>query len=351
VPDQLTLRTPQGSCPLLITALPETSVDYLVGWLSERRAHLARALVDFGAVLFRGMSVRSAAQFRTVVEAFSTPLDYIGGISPRRPVAEKVYESTYVPADHMIFPHNELCHVATPPDYLWFFCVTPSSAGGETPLFPSRRVLDAMSADTKSRLLESDLRYSYQYWSPSRPIPAGSPVKTWPEAFGTSRQANVDRMCRDLGLSSRWEADGGLHITSTKAAVTTHPVTGDRVWFNQILLRNGWRLQRTAAVEKLREDDATSQCSYADGSSIATEDVAEIWRAMRAAGSRFQWHKGDILLVDNLSCGHGRMPYWGNRELLCILTERAPGAGRAYSASNTKSSAFISACSGAGGLQ
>jgi alpha-ketoglutarate-dependent taurine dioxygenase len=33
----------------------------------------------------------------------------------------------------------------------------------------------------------------------------------------------------------------------------------------------------------------------------------------------FRWEKGDLLLVDNLRFGHGRLPFRGERKILAAL--------------------------------
>ena len=57
---------------------------------------------------------------------------------------EKIYESTPYPPDQMILFHNESSHLPQLADEDQFFhCVIPAKAGGCTPVFDYREVLEA----------------------------------------------------------------------------------------------------------------------------------------------------------------------------------------------------------------
>ena len=47
------------------------------------------------------------------------------------------------------------------------------------------------------------------------------------------RRGRVEEFLGDSGADWEWRPDGSLQVTQLRPAITTHPVTGDEVWFNQ----------------------------------------------------------------------------------------------------------------------
>ena len=147
-PYRLDLWTAEDDLPLVIRpGSADASVDALVEWIASQRTRLDAELLRYGAFLpFRGFAVGGAADFRKVVEAASEPIEYIGGISPRRKLADKVYEATYFPAHIKIKAHNEMANLNRWPARICFCCPTPPSAGGETPIADGRKILPVASS-------------------------------------------------------------------------------------------------------------------------------------------------------------------------------------------------------------
>jgi len=51
--------------------------------------------------------------------------------------------------------------------------------------------------------------------------------------------ADVERFCAENDLTCEWLGNGQLRTKQVNAAAMTHPVTGERVWFNQAHLFHG----------------------------------------------------------------------------------------------------------------
>ena len=64
-------------------------------------------------------------------------------------------------------------------------------------------------------------------------------MKGWHSVFQTQDKAKVEEELRGSGQDFSWKGDD-LHITSQQTAVETHPVTGQKIWFNHILVRFIW---------------------------------------------------------------------------------------------------------------
>ena len=59
-------------------------------------------------------------------------------------------------------------------------------------------------------------------------------LKGWKSVFNTADRSVVEEECRKNCLDYQWKKNGGLRLVNTETAVERHPVTGDKVWFNQL---------------------------------------------------------------------------------------------------------------------
>ena len=131
--------------------------------------------------------------------------------------------------------------------------------------------------------------------------------------------------------------NGGAQLSNPGQAVRVHPVTGERVFFNQIATFHhsmsaeffyiGRPLMACAvrAYEFLLDHTPRGTLPYpfgitfGDGEPIPRAQVMEIRQAIWAETVMFFWQQGDLLLIDNFKVGHGRMPYRGERRILAAL--------------------------------
>ena len=65
---------------------------------------------------------------------------------------------------------------------------------------------------------------------------------SYAEAFGTENKGEIETYCKANNIEIEWLSDGGLKTTQHRQAVVSHPVTGERCWFNQIAFLNEWTL-------------------------------------------------------------------------------------------------------------
>ena len=103
-----------------------------------------------------------------------------------------------------------------------------------------------------------------------------------------------------------------------------HPVTGDRVFFNQAHLFHLSNLEASLArsiVSLFGEDRIPRNASHGDGSPFDLADLEQIRHAFRACAITFPWQRGDVLLVDNMRFAHGRNPFEGERKVVVSLLD------------------------------
>ena len=56
--------------------------------------------------------------------------------------------------------------------------------------------------------------------------------------FDVDKKEDVEEECRNTLQDFTWKKNGGLRLVNKRDAFENHPVTGDRVWFNHLQVRN-----------------------------------------------------------------------------------------------------------------
>ena len=304
-----------GSLPLLIE--PKSSQVHLIEWAKSNRADLERLLVECGGILFRGFAMNETEQFEQLIEALSSNLlDYTYRSTPREIVSGKIYSSTEYPAHQTIPLHNENSYTQNWPMKIWFFSCICATSGGETPIADSRRVYERIPADVRKRFERNGVMYVRNYGS-GFDLP-------WPEVFQTNDRAQVEEFCADAGIQFEWSSEDRLHTRQVCQAVAKHPVTGEKVWFNQAHLFHVSRLQeelREAMLTIFAEEDLPRNVYFGDGTAIHAEDLDTISAAYEQEKVVFPWQAGDLLLLDNMLAAHGRNPFTGKRQVVVGMAE------------------------------
>jgi len=294
----------------------QASFDALLAWVNEARSWIENRLLRHGALLLRGFSVQTPAEFERLCAALEPQLlDYAGGDSPRTAITAKVYTSTEYPAHLEIPLHNELSYRHHWPRKLFFFCLQPPDEGGETSLADSRRLLAAIDPVVKGRFIDKQVAYTQN-------LHAGWGLgKSWQDTFETDDRSAVENHCRATGTEFRW-TEQGLWTRTVCPAVIRHPNSGEPVWFNQAHLWHVSSRGRKYQDDMLRAfgaDALPSNACYGDGTPIDNNDLDAIRRACRKTEVMFPWRKGDVLLVDNVLAAHGRKPFKGERRILVAI--------------------------------
>ncbi|RST18333.1 TauD/TfdA family dioxygenase [Streptomyces sp. WAC05374] len=303
-------------------------------WVAANRDRIDELAHRAGAVLFRQFGVAGPDDFRAVMDALSPQvLAYGERSSPRSKVSDGVYTSTEYPADQPILLHNEQSYTAKWPTRIVFFCERAATSGGRTPLADSRRVLARLRPATVAKFEQLGVRYVRNYL-PGISLP-------WQEAFQTERRADVDAYCAGADITAEWVDDDHLRTAQVRPAVRTHPVTGERTWFNHALFFHVTSLPEevsTGLREVLDEEDLPYNTYYGDGSRIEDDVLAELRAAYEAETTAFDWQPGDVLLVENMLVAHAREPFEGPRRILTAMSD-AVSAGAVVSGAAAGSAA------------
>jgi len=299
-----------GGMPLLLNV--DTGGRRLLEWAAEEAEAIEQVVQQNGALLLRGLPVHSSKQFGDVLSLLfgGELLDYAYRSTPRTELRGKVYTATEYHADQAIPQHNENAYANSWAMRIGFLCLLPSEQGGARPIGDSRRVYQLIPAEIRERFERHGVMYVRNYSDVDLP---------WQEVFQTEDKDEVERYCAANGIRCEWRPDNGLRTVQVNPASAVHPVTGEKVWFNQAHLFHVSSLQpevRSSLVAALGEDELPRNTFYGDGSPIEEEVLDQIRAVYDRTTLAFPWQQGDLLLLDNMLFTHGRQPYVGERKVL-----------------------------------
>lgn len=309
-----------SSLPLVIE--PRVPGLGLAEWLPSASVFLSQALLQSGALLFRGFRVETIAEFERAAVSLTGELFGEYGDLPKENAGEAVYHSTPYPPDKHILFHNEASHTDRWPMKQWFYCQTPARQGGETPIVDCRRLHAALLPEERETFARKRLCYV-------RNFVEGLDV-SWQDFFKTSDRAEVERYCGAAGITCSWRADGGLRATQVCDAILRHPRSREWVFFNQIQLHHVSSLDpeiRAALRVLFEEDELPRNVTYGDGSPIADSLVQRLTEQCREHAVAAPWQTHDVLLVDNMLVAHARNPFIGPRKIVVAMGDMMTRTG------------------------
>jgi alpha-ketoglutarate-dependent taurine dioxygenase len=289
----------------------------LARWAREYRTQIDELLTIHAAILFRGFNVHSIEGFEASAAALTDGLmDYQFRASPRLQLSQRVYSSTEYPASERIFPHCEHAYSRVVPLKLLFCCRMPAASDGETPLGSCRKLTKRLRNSTVDRFTEHGVMYVRNYGDGF-----GLP---WEVVFQSNDRAHVEAYCREMGIVCEWKTNGRLRTRHVAPALNRHPRTGEMLWFNHATFFHVTTLSRelqTALRRSFSEIDLPNNTFYGDGTPIEDEVLDELRESYLAGLRIFQWRRGDLLLIDNMLCCHGRNSFAGKRSIIVGMAE------------------------------
>lgn len=309
-----------NSLPLVLQSIVE-GIN-LVTWVGSNQELISKNLLKHGAILFRNFQVRDVAEFEKFIQTVSGDLlEYRDRSSPRSLIQGNIYTSTDYPANQTIFLHSENSYAATWPLKIFFYCVTPAIEGGETPIADTRKLYQRIDSKIRDRFIEKGVMYVRNFGDGF-----GLP---WQTVFQTTNPGEVETFCRHNGIEFEWKEGNAsglrLRTRQIRQAVTTHPQTGEQVWFNHAVFFHISTLEqniRKSLLAEFQEEDLPHNTYYGDGSPIEKTVLDEIRAVYQQETIIFPWQAGDILMLDNMLAAHGRMPFVGQRKVVVGMAEQ-----------------------------
>lgn len=289
-------------------------------WISENIDFVNKLYHENGILLFRGFSSeKSKKDFAEVVEIISEgkALNYAEPSTPRTKVKDHIYTSTEYPKEQSIAQHNEHSYSRFWPKKLFFYCERPSETGGSTPIADSRSIYKMIPNELIQKFESKDGVMYIRNFSDEMDI-------RWEDFFETSDRDKVKKYCDEKNIKFEWKGDNKLKISQSCQAVLEIPETNEKVWFNQAHLFHYSNLGEEISdylIEVYGKDDLPRNSSYGDGTEIELEDFRTIRKAFEKCLFKFNWEKGDLLMINNILFSHGRDSYTGERMLLVSMSE------------------------------
>ena len=338
--------------PLLVTPKKYTSNFCLRAFMEANREWIDKAILKYGAVLFRGFDINSAKEVEADVRAFEPNLsNEYRGTSPRiaQKGSEYVFSAAEVPSHFPIAQHLEMSFLPAPPRRLFFSALQAPTGnkGGETALTDFRKVYRDIPAKLRDKLASKKIRYTRKHkekgFKPPFVTTDITSLKGWSDLFDTHNKTEVEEICRRENLPVRWEGRNRDTFVSeyNDEPFQLHPDTKEPVWFNhaQVFHWSTFPAELLSAFRRTRDvrfllRSVSAFClsfltyavlrrrmalhvSYGDGRPISFREMGQIRKAIHRNMVFNQWQKGDLLMIDNFSTSHGREPtYSRNRKIV-----------------------------------
>ena len=298
--------------PLVIEAT-DADLD-AVAWATSQRDFIEQHLRTHAGILFRNFGLTTPQEFEAFAEAIQPGLYGNYGDLPKKEGGRNTYRSTPYPERQMILYHNESSHLERWPRKQLFFCEFPSPVGGATPIVDCREMLRQLPSDVVEEFERKGLLYVRTF---TRNLDV-----SWRDFFKTDSKEEVEARLKEAGIEWQWLGDDELQTRTRCPAVVTHPVTGGRVFFNQVQLHHVSCLEPDVKEDLLGmvgQERLPRNVYFGDGSVISDEMMKVVGEAYEACAVRFDWRRGDVVMVDNMLAAHARDPYEGPRKIVVAM--------------------------------
>jgi len=270
-------------------------------WVNDNKDKVKPFLAENGALLIRGFNNVEENDFGTVLtELFGGELiDYEFRSTPRTKLKNKVYTASEYHHTEWIPQHNENAYSNVWPSRIGLLCKVKAEKMGNTPISDSRVAYNEIPAEIREEFERKNVMYVRNYSDIDLP---------WEEVFNTDQKEKVESYCKSNNIKAEW-TDEGLRTTQINKASLVHPVTKDKLWFNQAHLFHVSNLDeelRESLVEILGEENLPRNTYYGDGTPIDVEVLDIIRNVYENTKVSFDWQENDLLLLDNMLYTHGR---------------------------------------------
>ncbi|WP_448724800.1 non-ribosomal peptide synthase/polyketide synthase [Pseudomonas farris] len=286
----------------------------VIEWINHNRPLIEQKLAEHAGILFRGFELDGIQGFEAFAEAIQPGLYGQYGDLPKKEGGKNTYRSTPYPERKMILFHNESSHQDRWPRKQMFYCEQAAPVGGATPVVDCRLMYEKLPADLREKFENKGLLYVRTF--------TDKLDVSWQHFFKTEDRAEVEARCRAGGIEWRWFDNDELQTRTPGPAIIRHPITGEKSFFNQVQLHHIYWLEpdvREDLLSMFGLERMPRHVYYGDGSPIEDEVMQRIGELYEECAVRFDWQKGDAILLDNMLVAHARDPFEGPRKIVVAM--------------------------------
>ncbi|MCF6402535.1 TauD/TfdA family dioxygenase [Chitinophaga filiformis] len=309
----------EDKLPVFLKFEEQVSTDFFADWYHEKRELMESTLLRNGAIHVRGINIDSIDAFSGLMKRLHpASSSFLDGNSSRSKHTSNVYNASEYDAASIIRLHTEFSYSNLWPAHIFFCCINKADTGGETTVGDCKKVLELLSPAIVEEFEAKGITYI-------RNLHGGAGLgPSWQEAFETTDKQFMESYCNENGITVKWQPDGAVRLEQTRPAIRKHPVTGDRLWFNQVdqfypVIYGEEVFETLMFLANNDPNGLPMYARYGDGSEIQKEYIDEIIRVMDDVTVPVPWENGDLLMVDNMLSLHGRLPFTGDRKILVSM--------------------------------
>lgn len=265
-------------------------------------------LREAGAVVLTS-AAETPADFALVTEQFATDFRIHQNPARRRYAGDDTTQGVAEGAD-FIDLHAERSYLPAPPDLLFFCCLVPPADGGATTVCDGAAIVDALEPDDRRRLRGMTLVWRTRLEKPMW-------QRMWSTQDASDAIARLDAAIDRHGVraqSRHWLDDGALEVEYRAPALSTGWISGRAAFANYLLLQQ-------------REPDGP-RVALPDGRPVPPDVLGRVRHAAEERTVDIAWKRGDVVLIDNTRCMHGRRAFsGGERQILVRMGDAHPRLG------------------------
>lgn len=315
--------------------LKSDDVEGQLEYVRKNKDEIKQKMVDCGAVIFREFDLMKEQEgFVKFYEALGmkTCLDPLHSVSARPTVDgsknSPVYEAVNKESRKNFFigMHNEFVGTRAPRAAA-FVCFKAAETGGEFLIADGRAIFRDLKPDLVEKLYSRNIRYSVME------LPFFGWVDSLPEfvrpgVMGVVKGAVSAAINSkvDFSVDLQWGEGGYDNVKMLQARapsqppILIHPVTGEPHWFCNVHSHSSkLRKDRESVYGAERFEDGASQINksdmfFGDDGDISDEDLEHMDEVTMKNVQFVKMTEGDVVLLDNYKCMHGRNVFDGTRK-------------------------------------
>lgn len=309
--------------------------DAQLKYFEDNAMEIKTMMETHSAVVFRDFELMKEQDgFQQMYQAIGMIpcLDPLHSVSARPTVDGKkgspVYEAVNKESRKNFFigMHNEFVGTRAPRAAA-FVCFKAAETGGEFLIADGRRMFRDLSPELVKELYQRDIRYSVMElpffgWIDNLPEPVQNPVQGIVRGIVSAAiNAKVD-----FSVEMLW-GEGGYDSTKMLQArapsqppIVLHPTTGEPTWFCNVHSHSSkLRKDRESIYGAERFEDGASQINksdmfFGDDGELTEAQLKELDEVTMKNVRFVKMTEGDVVLLDNYKCMHGRNVFDGTRK-------------------------------------